>query len=147
MSRELTAYPPVHHSSVAPQYAWLLMLAALVMLFGIGQSVHPDVGLASGSVNEPAGAGSYSDQVASLLGRYDASVAQADRLLDERDGNTMLVESAAWTAAYTDVVAQLRAEYDSALALSAPQQAAGLQTCLTESLRLTSLGHSMLHDA
>lgn len=124
-----------------------IVALALGALLSIGPTAHPSALERSSEASGSAPSTSYAGQAAALLARYDASISELDSALTERDGNPALVLSDAWVQRYARVVSELQGEYQAALALSPPAGQAEAHTCLTESLRLTSTGATMLHDA
>lgn len=97
-------------------------------------------------VEERLGASGGSDLQAttSLLKRYDATMAEASRVLQWRDDDPSLAQDASWKASSARVSQEFQAEYRDALAMAPAAQAGDVHACIAEALRLSSDGYDML---
>ena len=118
----------------------LVIFATLVVALALGRVVKLSL---PGQQTEPSG---YTQQVGALLKRYDASVSRLNSLLDQRDADPALSESATWRQALTEVDHDLTAEYDALHALSAPPTDLASHACLDNAFRLTAEGASLLRQ-
>jgi|GEM_PF-5526518 len=117
-----------------------IVLATLVAALALSQIVPPLL-----PWQRPAPSG-YSQQVDSLLKRYDTSVSQLNTLLDQRDANPALSESATWRQSLANVDHDLTAEYNALRTLNAPPADRPSHTCLDNTFRLTAEGASLLRQ-
>jgi len=94
-----------------------------------------------------ASGASYRAQVAAALERTRSLLVVGDRLLAQHDADPGLGADPGWVSEPAGTVEALAVAYRGALDLQPGAGDAGLQACLTESLRLIWTGHALLHRA
>jgi hypothetical protein len=91
-----------------------------------------------------AGSGSGLRATQSLLRRYDATMAEASKVLAWRDSDPSVAADASWQASSARVSEELQAEYRDAVAMAPAAEDGDAHACIVEALRLTSDGYAML---
>lgn len=124
-----------------------LALIAAILVVGVALALGSGGGAAVQSrIGEWRANGGAGDARAtqSLLRRYDATMAEASRVLSWRDADPAVAADASWQASSARVSEELQAEYRDALAMVPAAKDQDAHACIVEALRLTSDGYAML---